>query len=244
MTVTRAKLLRSGFCINGQCEGTKPTSPSGVPMIVCTAWDWCKCKCHKQISELYEMAGLPRETATNPDYHPKKRDFWLPGDPETMPEEPLSSSDVVMAPGDMERPPTTPPSPARGTLAAVPVRTFAPTPTGRRARGQLEYDVLSICRQFADLVFDWEFCTPKLVSEQIGRQYAIEPPSTGAINAVWDRWERLEFATQDKKPSRFVKFSGDGTESELDKMKLSIKRAKRRGEAELRRGIRPPQPRK
>jgi hypothetical protein len=140
------------------------------------------------------------------------------------------NEEALGVPGNVPHTPLS--SGPHGTVEPV----FHATPTGRRARGQLEYDVLKICDDFAHDVYEWEYCTPKNVAEEIGKMHATEPPSTGAINAVWDRWEKLGFAVQDKKPSRFVKFEIDGSIQTLDMLKIRARRDKKMGKAEAKRG--------
>lgn len=237
----------TGFCtpynpldVQGH-EGTKPKSRSGKPLPVCTAWETCPCTCHKEIDDMYTLTGLPREPAEqNPEYEAAIAEKHLLT--QVMLDSlalPTGHFNGLSIPGD-----TSAHDADEGAVAAnvatsspVPQPQFTPTPTGRRARGQLEYDVLKVCQDYAAGVFDWAECTPKLVSLEIGKLEAVEPPSTGAINAVWDRWEALGFATQDKKPSRFVKFNVNPPSSwTLDRMKAQVKREKKRGQAEQKRG--------
>jgi hypothetical protein len=222
-------------------EGTKPKSRNGNPLPICTAWETCPCTCHKEIDDMYALAGIPRpEAEQNPDYEAVMSEKHLATqvmlDSLALPMahfNGLSNSGGPTAHDADE-------GPATGDVATsspIPQPQFAPTPTGRRARGQLEYDVLKVCQDFAEGVFDWPECTPKLVSIEIGKLEAVEPPSTGAINAVWDRWEALGFATQAKKPSRFVKFNVESpTALTLDRMKSQVKRERKRGQAEQKRG--------
>lgn len=240
----------TGFCANKQCEGTKPKSPSGAPMRTCEFWETCPCKCHAQITEMYELTGMDRESPEqSAEYlewvRVQRHQFVMPSPFDVDPVAGLSSSDGTDTPLGDEGPVATPygtPATPLSTGARHPVEpVFAPTPTGRRARGQLEYDVLQICDEYSRDVYEWEYCTPKLVAERIGKMNEAEPPSTGAINAVWDRWEKLGFAKQDKKPSRFVCFEVDGSIRTLEKMKVEVKRNKKRVQAEIRRGI--PRPR-
>lgn len=240
------KKLISGFCANGFHEGTKPRGPkSGMPMAICTVWETCSCDCHVKITEMYESLNLPREEAMqNPEYvewaRAERAKFVMP-DPVSSRFDGLSSIDGPIPHDDDEEAAT---GLGTGTLGTLPTRApvpvvprFAPTPTGRRARGQLEADVLKVCQDFYHNVFEWEFCTPKLVAEEIGRRHAIEPPSTGAIDAVWDRWLALGFAYRERKPSRFTGFVGSSDFSYLEGLKVQKKRAKKRQVAEQRRGI-------
>lgn len=237
----------TGFCANKQCEGTKPkASVTGTPMKTCDFWETCPCKCHAQITEMYELAGMDREPPEqSAEYlawvREQRHQFVVPSLYDSDPMEPLSSPDGTDTPDADERPVATPPNGAQDPTSApapvVPVPSFAPTPTGRRARGQLEYDVLAVCIDFAANVYEWEICTPKLVAERIGKINETEPPSTGAINAVWDRWEKLGFAVQDKKPSRFVEFSVMmPSPAVLERLKNQRKREKKRTQAEIKRG--------
>jgi hypothetical protein len=250
----------SGFCtphipLRAQGhEGEKPVSDAGEPRRTCHLWQTCPCTCHKDIDDMCEMAGIPREPAEQSMEYMEKvhasetatramldavyadayrtRPLWNPDGPDTRP--------------DDEGPATGTLDPATGTPAApapAPIHrpVFTPTPTGRRARGQLEYDVLQVCREYVNGVYEWDACTPKAIAERIGAMNATEPPSTGAINAVWDRWEKIGFAEQAKKPSRFVKFTGESSDMALDRTKGASKRAKKSVQAELKRGI--PRPR-
>lgn len=240
----------TGFCtphnpLESQAhEGTKPVSASGVPMMVCPHYDTCPCYCHYEVDQMFELAGLPREPVEqSPEYvalvDARARETRAMLDElatARLVPAPLSNvgvpdarrADEGTSPGQRDA--------ATGTPAPVLQPVFAPTPTGRRARGQLEYDVLKVCADYDAGVYDWTICTPKLVAESIGKMNGTEPPSTGAINAVWDRWEKLDFAKQDKKPSRFVGFTGEHTAIALEAAKGRAKRAKKRGESEAKRG--------
>lgn len=236
----------TGFCANKQCEGTKPKSPSGSPMRTCQFWETCPCKCHAQITEMYELTGMDREPPEQTAEYlawvrEQRHQFVSPSPFDIDPVDGLSSSGGTDTPLGDEDPVAVPVRDAAAPLSpgrrVTPEPVFAPTPTGRRARGQLEYDVLQICMEYAANVYDWEYCTPKLVAERIGKMNDTEQPSTGAINAVWDRWERLEFAIQDKKPSRFVRFVPENpSPAVLDMIKARTKRDKRRTQADMKRG--------
>lgn len=224
-------------------EGTKPVNRMGNPIKICPFPDTCPCTCHQEVDNMYAMAGLPRpELEQTHEYLESLRSQthseFVQDVVETVESSALSNAGGTDTHRDNEGTYAGQQGSVRGTLGAAQrgTRAFNPTPTGRRARGQLEYDVLTVCQEFARDIYEWIDCTPKLVAERIGIMNATEPPSTGAINAVWDRWEKLGFAEQAKKPSRFVKFSGSGTAQELDALKLQVKRDARRTRAEARRG--------
>lgn len=166
----------------------------------------------------------------------------MPGDPDPMAGEPLFNPGDTDTPSDIEQPVATPPSAGNGTLSTGPHGTVEPlfdrTPTGRKARGQLEYEVLAVCQDYSNDVFEWIECTPKMVSIEIGKRNAAEQPSTGAIVEVWKRWERLEFAVWDKNPIRFSHFEVDGSLATLTMIKAKMKRDRKRTRSNLKRGIR------
>lgn len=218
----KRRKVTSGFCLSGWHEGTKP---QGIK--TCPFFDSCPCKCHKDIDKMFEQIGEDRILIENPRYSPKRtRDYWMPGDPE---------------PDDdrIEAPPLSVESTEPDVEPAL-VRNDAPamvrTATGRRAKGSLEEEVRYVCEQFSNEVFDWDICSPKRVAEEIGKLNATEPPSTGAIQAVWNRWEALGFAKQDKKPARFVGFTDGSSQADLDAMKRADRMAKKRTKSRMKRG--------
>lgn len=227
-------------------EGTSPKSWSGKPMRTCTDFQNCPCECHYQIDQMYAMIDAPRpEPEQSPAYLEFVREQLAAFDNTVVWESPvvapLSTPDGTDTPPDDERPVATPSRPALPPLSTDPYHGtarpgFIGTPTGRRARGELEFDVLFVCDEFMRDVYEWEHCLPKLVAERIAIMNQTEPPSTGAINAVWDRWEKMGFAKQEKRPSRFVGFIVDGSHRTLVMMKNEAKSKKRRAQAEQRRG--------
>jgi hypothetical protein len=225
---SKKRKFRTGFCLNGWCEGTKPRSASGKPVPTCKDIERCPCNCHEILDEIFERAGRPRILVDNPDYMPSPRTWWMPGDDDTGDSNGLSTPDGIGTLDRPERPPMAPSRPGNGASVAR-------TATGRRAKGSLEHEVLAVCTDWSNDVFDWDSCTPKLVAEEIGAKNAEENPSTGAIQAVWDRWVKLEFAVYEKKPVRFGKFLlEDFSVRSLE----TLKRAKKRQKSQAKRGIR------
>lgn len=140
----------------------------------------------------------------------------MPSDDPDWSPEPLSSPDDTDTPEPVESPVDSPVAPSAG-------RSFAPTATGRAARGQLEYWVKRQCDIW--LLEEYSFpCTPAWISEEIASDEAIDPPSVGAISAVFDRWVKLGFATVEKKPSRFTGYTPEGISKGLERMKEEAKR--------------------
>ena len=217
--------FRSGWCQSGFCEGTKP---DGIK--TCDDFEKCPCECHLKIDKLFEAAGEPRILIENPNHHPfsKKRTYWMPGDPEPNGDSILGLPEPVESTENDAQPSLIPRDQPRAERTA----------TGRKQKGGLEVEVLHVCSEFVHGVYEWEHCTPRLVAEAIGTQNAEEPPSTGAVQAVWNRWEKLEFAVQAKKPARFVRFTSDHSIYDLERRKSDDRKAERLRKAAERRGVR------
>lgn len=216
--------IKTGFCGNGNCEGTNKKSFSGQPMKTCQFYLTCACECHDQIGKLFEMTGQTRILVDSSGYVVPKSEFVMP---ESSSRDTLSTSDPDTPPRTDEDGPTDP--------APAPVaRSFQPTASGRTARGQLEVWVLNQCTIWKVEQFDFP-CTPAWISKNIAHDEAIPPPSVGAISAVFDRWVKLGFAVIEKKPTRFTGFTPEGERLGLDKMKANAKRSEQLRTAELRR---------
>lgn len=214
----------TGFCGNGQHEGTKVLSPSGKPMKTCEFFVTCPCDCHAQLDKLFVMTGQERILVDASGYQPPPHEFTMPSeDPEWLLSR-LGATVPLVAP---ENAPTVPPP-----GSTVPA--FGATPTGRAARGQLESWVWQTCKVW--IVEQDGLCTPQYISDEIARREAIDPPSVGAVHAVFERWIKLGFAVIEKKPTRFVRLTPDGQHLGLERMKIEAKLAARRARAEQRRG--------
>lgn len=219
--------MKTGFCSNGWCEGTKPKDWRGRPVPTCEFYLTCPCKCHDQLNKLYELSEMERMPVDNPEYVPPHRTYWMPSD---EPLAPLSSNVERAAAVVVE-------SPAPDLVPATLRRSYEPTATGRAARGQLEAWVKNQCDIW--LVEQYDFlCTPAWISEEIAKAEAINPPSVGAIGAVFDRWVKLGFAEVEKKPVRFIKYTEQGIKLGLEGLKLKAKRSLKQQRANQRRGVR------
>ena len=220
--------FRTGHCANGWCEGTKPKDSQGRPVPTCKDFTRCPCECHAIIDKIFETAGLERILQDISGYVRPERDYWMPGDDQ----DPLSIPSKPPAPDSDEVMPAT-------TLPRKTAPSSPRTPTCKRRKGTLENEVLSICTECAADKYDWEACTTKLVSEEIRKMTEAEPPSTGAVQAVWERWVKLGFASFEKKPVRFTGFLVDDySQAALDKLKFTTRQTKKRAKAAQRRGIR------
>lgn len=223
----------SGFCGTGAHEGTKPKSLSGKARKTCTAVSICECKCHVDISLMYEMTGKERVVKPNPDYEPYVIDFWMPmvgGD-----ENPVAAT--LLSPGTitlprMEGAAPAIPAPVRGIAEGS--RAYGATPTGRRAKGLLEDEVRHVCNLYMKGEVEGPM-TPQQVSNLIDE---ADPPSVGAISAVFKRWVDVGFAETDTKPARFVCYTVAGMKLGLEKLKADAKRKAKMKQGAQRRGER------
>ncbi|AMS03455.1 hypothetical protein SEA_BENCZKOWSKI14_62 [Gordonia phage Benczkowski14] len=215
-TETKVKKPKSnyitGFCGTGAHEGLAPVSPSGKPMKVCTAHEICSCKCHITINKMYEMAGAKRKEHGNPNYEPPE--------PTWMGQIALARADSLIDPA---RPTQRPEQPASvAPTLSESARTFEPTSTGTRARGQLEVEVQKVCIAYQAGKYDLD---GPLTPAQVGLLIDPEnPPSSGAIGAVFDRWSRIGYAQIHRRPIFFSGLTLDGMQLGLEAMKQKAKR--------------------
>lgn len=219
--------MKTGFCNNGWCEGSKAKDWRGNPVPTCEFIVTCPCSCHDQLDKLFAMTDAERIVVDSSGYRLPERTYWMPSD-EPLP--PRSTDGGTVTHEYVE-------SPAPDTVPASIRRGFTPTPTGRAARGELEQWVKDECDVWL-IDKPGEPCTPKYLAGEIARSQAIPPPSVGAISAVFERWVKLGFAVIDKKPTRFVKYTEDGIMLGLDAMKERAKRSKKLKFADDRRNLR------
>lgn len=177
---------------------------------------------------MFEMMDMERVVQENPDYSTPPRTWWMPSD---EPNYGVSFSDTPASP------PVIIESLAPGVVPATMARPFVPTPSGRAARGQLEYQVKEACDWWAVLT-STQPCTPSWISEQIHLKEDIKHPSHGAINSVLERWVALGFAVVDKKPTRFMRYTEEGILLGLEALKVRAKQRARMGQAATNRGER------
>lgn len=219
--------FKSGFCGSGFCEGTKPKAYGGIPAKTCTFIATCLCKCHDMMDKMFFMSEMERIVVENPEYQPPVRTFWLPSDdPDFL----ISRATDTDTPVYVE-------SPAPDLVPATVTRTFAPTPSGRAARGELELWVKQACDVWL-IDQPGTPCTPTYIAEDIAHDQGIIPPSVGAITSVFNRWSELGFAVIDKKPTRFTSYTPEGVEKGLDLMKIEAKRKKKFQLADDKRNLR------
>lgn len=227
----------TGFCNDngkpGQHEGQKPRS-GGNPLPTCPYWQECPCVCHQNVDFLFEQTGMERIEVPNPEYIPYHTEFVMPVVPD------LIDSSVALTPDGVSTPPNRKRAAQSPSVAAETPLAQRRTDTGRAARGGLEAQVWDACRLFlaAENNYNGGPITPRLICEWIAQKYKIPTPSSGAVNSVLDRWEKLNFAKKGKKPNRFLGFVETGSWEELIALKSRTKGAKKRALSLARRGYR------
>lgn len=204
---------KTGFCGSGLHEGTAPVSMSGKPMKVCAFPDVCTCECHIKFNKMYELAGAERHIHQNPNYVPVVGPDLSEYFTRSEELEPHSIGNGNRTARPVDKPSVVAP----GLLESS--RTFDPTPTGYRQRGQLEVEVQAVCNRAMTGEFD-DLMTPAKIAEIIDPS---NPPSSGAIGAVFNRWEQIGYATIHRKPLYFQGYTIDGLRLGLEAMKRKAK---------------------
>lgn len=197
--------FESGFCNSGWHEGHKINKPT------CKFWVTCPCECHTVLSKMAEMAGTERSLVDNSTFQVDRGAFVRVSLTEATTASLEARKDIVRRE-----------SPAPGIVPVVHEKTFAATPSGRAGRGELESWVAQVTGIWA--VEGGPNCTPQYVSESIARTRGITPPSSGAVDAVFKRWQKIGFATIETKPTRFTGYTPEGIEHGLEVMKAKARR--------------------
>lgn len=197
--------LKTGQCVAGWHEGTRPKTRDDRPIQVCAMWRSCPCECHDSITRMYEMAEEERVWHDNPEYIKPESTYYMPvfGVDYGLTKKPLADGHVF-TPGILEAPVPYGADPARGH------------------RGSLELAVLDMCKGL-ELDLEAQYTT-KFISKLIGEKLDISPPSTGAVQACFDRWEKIGFAFIGRKPVRFISFTPAGLADGLELTKAKAKR--------------------
>lgn len=215
--------LKTGFCLAGFHEGSKPKNREGDGIKTCDQYETCPCKCHTDLDELFELSGKVRELVTNPFYKP------VIGQHLVQP--------TVLAAGVLsgeQNDPDAIVSPAPGIVPGEKAKEFAETPSGRWARGQLEHfvkaaiDVWVVEGVAEGLPNDRRIpCTPQWIATQVSEMQGVAEPELGGVNSVLSRWKTQGIATTAEKPFRFVGYTAEAIEQGMDRMRDKAKRDKR-----------------
>lgn len=205
---------RTGFCAIGFCEGHEVKDGVGKYALTCSFWKVCPCKCHTDLDKMFAAAEMPRQPVENPKYVKPKSIYVMPDPVEVI----TKGEDIPEK---------------RSLLEDAPTKEFIETSTGGRQKGQLEYQVLEVCRMFTKGELEVEQLTPRVIGEHIEPD---APPSAGAIGAVFDRWVKMGFANCERGPVRFVSFTVEGLQHGLDYMKAKARRERKLARAKQERG--------
>lgn len=212
--------LRSGLCLAGFHEGSKPTNREGLGVKTCENYLLCPCSCHSDMDELFELSGKAREAVTNPLYKPVINRNLLP--PTVIAPSVISGGEVRA--GELI-------SPAPGVVPGDVVREFSDTPTGRAARGQLESFVKAVTDEWTienyatgTPVEKQLPCTLNYISDRISEMQGVAPPQLGGINSVLQRWVEQGIAVISFKPTRFSAYTADAIEYGMEYLRERARR--------------------
>lgn len=214
--VKKPSVWMTGFCTDGNHEGTRNLSLKGSLMTACKGTYViqsreynCTCECHAVFRQIFELTGI--RTSTTPVV--PVQDYDLIGKA-YAPSVPSMSTPTVTPTAGVVAP--------TGLLGAanddtarpllLPIRvapTFEPTASGQRARGQLEAEV-------AHVVWGWfggsaePAILPMLTGNAKGAIKSQPPASDGAIYAIFKRWEKAGWCILADKPFRMVSLTEMG----------------------------------
>lgn len=205
----------TGFCAAGGHENSAVLSPKGALLKSC-AGDYkirsghspievkCTCVCHEQFREIRAITDAARRKAEDEAFFHDAiaRTFGHDVTPTLPPTTPIEAT--TGQPGASTAPA---PAPRRPTeLVIVDLSdTFKPTPTGREARGQLEERVRVVVAKYHVQMND--LMTPNLIASYVNKE---NPPSPGAIHAIFKRWELRAWCVLGTKPFRLIELTDLG----------------------------------
>lgn len=210
---------KSGYCSVGHHEGGRYPGPSGKLNKTCHMIETCTCdhpQCHQFYDRMFEASGQVRTVVDNSGYVREIMHF-------EMPVPVVVEAPSILSTEARELPPDTLESVAPGLAPPVRPHVWTPTPSGRAGRGELESQVNLTCTAWL-VDQDRVACTPKYISEEIAKREGIKPPSVGAIDACFKRWEEIGYAIIARKPTRFTGFTEDAVKWGLDELKRRSKR--------------------
>lgn len=202
--------LKTGYCSAGNHDGCKARTV--------TPWFgkiWlCPCTCHEPTTKEEKMIASAIEMGINP------ADLGL---------EVPSNAPVVVRTQSPLLPPLPPVIGNKENRKTEVLPVIPPddevnfnSTAGRAAKGELEYRVKRVCDEFVSgaLVTEKGVLTPVIIADRINPD---NPPSSGAIGAVFDRWQAMGFAETARKPVRFIRYTDDALRYGLQQMKKRSK---------------------
>lgn len=107
-----------------------------------------------------------------------------------------------------------------------PLREYPPTPSGRRARGQLDnmLDYICKCWLMGGTLQDVpDLCTAEWLARAV-TDIDGKPTSTGAIARTLHRWKALGYAIVEESPMRFVSLTEQGMRIGIEELERKAKK--------------------
>lgn len=135
---------------------------------------------------------------------------------EDTPEEAQARHDAVLGSSD---------EPAAEPAEDVSAEPAAAAEGGKKRaeRTDLEGDTKGVTDDFVTGKFKLpegkENLTPHAIAQEIGRRRGTKAPSTGAVSAVFVRWEKIGFAKIGTRPVRFLDYTDAAREKGLNALK-------------------------
>lgn len=214
--------------ITPRCKGLTISEVAGKPYEI-----MCTCQCHAAITEMYEMAGIPREwpdSIWTADDQKKRIEEGLVFDPTVLYECIAESRLRPTFDLDEDATDSVPTLAERDTVDTLegvlpPNPSVEEDPDKRdgsyRQKGRLVLDVKIVCDQWVLGAHpDIEQLKPGEIARLIDPQ---RPPSTGAITNVLRKWSEMGFARIGEKPWRFEAYTKAGIEHGFDALHERLK---------------------
>lgn len=131
--------------------------------------------------------------------------------------------------------PDAPAEPADPTTAPEPPEGDSAEAKARRGRGELEADVKTICDQYVTgglVLPEGDHLTAHKIANNIKALHTLaEPPSSGAVTAVLERWKEIGYADLNDKPKAFKDYTDAGRTEGLTALKAKAAEEKRANRA-------------
>lgn len=235
----------TGFCGNGQHENSKLLSKAGASRVACRGkYEFrfcavqCECWCHALFAAAGVTSDSPLSDTTDATDATESSDSGDPRASETAPSEPttIPSSAIptqrstywswLVLQDHLE------PQLKRLVMKLIfdqesEFVESAENIKERRKRGSLEYNVEAVCRLWLESKLPYKSLIPTDVGMLIN---AMDPPSPGAIHAVFTRWNEQGLAEVAHSPFRFLSFTSLVGEFGIDDFRRRQQRQMARNE--------------
>jgi hypothetical protein len=98
----------------------------------------------------------------------------------------------------------------------------------RRTKGELELNIELLCHLWLDgKLVGWKTLTADAIPTLVD---ALDPPSEGAVRAVFTRWKQFAMAEIGEAPVRFIKFSDEVNRHGVEYVRIRLERERKRHE--------------